>query len=258
VTPSSPEPGSPEPPPTGGAPIVPDPFQGPTAPAPLRGPAGPAASPPSARRRPPILGLVLLAVGLGIAALLVVLLRRLDAPLLPPSSTTVTVVQPTPNVVVAIRDLARLESTTFHMERVVDLSDEQTHLFGLVAASDAILLVAVGDVVAGVDLEKLGESDVSADWTSRSAKVTLPAPEVFATRLDHDKTRVYRRKTDVLASRHEDLEERARREAVKGMEKAAIDAGILDRARAGTERAIRALLTALGFQKVTIDWRSAP
>ena len=80
-------------------------------------------------------------------------------PVIPPLSSSITVVQPTPNVLVAVKDLARLESATFHMERVIDLSDKQSLLFGLVQSEDAILLVAVADVSAGVDLQKLDASD---------------------------------------------------------------------------------------------------
>src|SRR5207253_6452014 len=70
-----------------------------------------------------------------------------------PSSTTSRIdVRPTPNVLVAVRDLSRLESATYHMERVVEMTDEQSKLFGLVKTRDSLLLVAVGDVTAGIDL----------------------------------------------------------------------------------------------------------
>jgi hypothetical protein len=176
--------------------------------------------------------------------------------ILPPASATRTEVAPTPNVVLAVKSLARLESVTFHMERAIDLADHQSKLFGLVRAKDAILLLAVGDVVAGCDLSTIGENDVDADFEQRRVTVRLPEPKVFSARLDEQKTRVFARKTDALASRHEDLEERARREAVKTMETAAIEAGILDRARGGAESAVKGLLTSAGFREVRIEFRS--
>ncbi|MEO7330958.1 MAG: DUF4230 domain-containing protein [Minicystis sp.] len=193
---------------------------------------------------------------LGLVAIGVLIAVRLQSPLLPPASTSVTVVRPSINVILSIRDLARLETNTFHLERVVDLSDQQTRLFGLVEAKDAILLVAVGDVVAGVDLQKLRDADVTADMEKKSVTVKLPAPEIFSTTLDNAKTRVFLRKTDTLAQRHEDLEERARREAAAGMEKAAREGGILDRARGGAEKAVRSLLRSAGFEEIIIEWRS--
>ena len=70
----------------------------------------------------------------------------------PAASTSTTVVRSAPSVVVAVRDLARLESAEYHVERVIELRDQQSRFFGLITVEDAILLVAVGDVTAGVDL----------------------------------------------------------------------------------------------------------
>jgi hypothetical protein len=173
-----------------------------------------------------------------------------------PAATTDHVVsRPTPNVVLAVRDLSRLEATTFHIEKVIELTDEQSRLFGLVQAKDAILLVAVGDVVAGVDMAKLGESDVQVDPAGHAVRIALPSPEVFSTAIDEARTHVYGRSTDLLASRKEELEGLARKEAAEQMEKGAREAGILDRARASAERTVRALLQSLGFQDIVIAWK---
>lgn len=213
----------------------------------------PATGPRAARSR--LLGIVVLGLLCVIGVLLAALFYRAGAPLLPPASTSRTEVRPTPNVLLAVRELARLETITFHMERVVDLADEQTHLFGVVRSRDAILLLAVGDVIGGVDLQKLRDEDVATDWPNRRVRLRLPPAEVFITNLDNEQTRVYLRKTDTLASRHEDLEERARREAARNMQSAAIEAGLLGRAEQGAERSIRALLRSAGFEDVEITWR---
>jgi hypothetical protein len=215
-----------------------------------------AASPAPAARGPGILWMFLLAGVIGLAGIGAMILMRLQQPMIPPASTSVTVMKPSANVILSIRELARLETNTFHMERVVDLADKQTHLFGLVESKDALLLVAVGDVVAGIDLQKLREEDVTSDLTTKSIRVKLPAPEIFSTTLDNDKTRVYMRDTDALAQRHEDLEERARREAAAGMEKAARDGGILDKARGGGDKAVRSLLKSAGFEHIDIEWQN--
>jgi hypothetical protein len=159
-----------------------------------------------------------------------------------------------PAVVVAVRDMARLDATSFHIEKVIEVSEAQSRLWGLVEAKDAILLVAVGDVVAGVDLGKLRDSDVSVDGAAHSARLHLPAAEVMSSTLDERATHVYSRSTDVLADRNEQLEGEARRRAEDAMRKAAIDAGILDRAQASAERTLRALLRSLGYDRVELDW----
>jgi hypothetical protein len=160
----------------------------------------------------------------------------------------------TPTVVLAVRDLSRLESESYHVEKVVELTDAQSKLFGLVEAKDAILLVAVGDVVAGVDLSSLSDADVRADDATHTVHVTLPAPEVFSASLDATQTHVYERRTDVLASRNEKLEGLARSEAEKQMRQAAIDEGILTRAKASAERTVRGLLRSLGYTNVDVRW----
>jgi hypothetical protein len=161
---------------------------------------------------------------------------------------------PPPAVVTAVRDLARLDTTSFHIEKVIEVTDAQSRLWGLVTAKDAVLLVAVGDVVAGVDLGKIRDDDVSVDAATHAVHLRLPAADIASSTLDERATHVYSRTTDVLASRNEQLEGEARRRAEDQMRAAAIEAGILDRAQAGAERALRSLLRSLGYERVEVDW----
>ncbi|WP_437644704.1 DUF4230 domain-containing protein [Sorangium sp. So ce362] len=172
-----------------------------------------------------------------------------------PAPESAVVVRPSPAILVAIRDLSRLETTEVHVEKVVDLADRQSRLFGLVQASDALLLVAVGHVTIGVDLARLGEDDIAMDPETGVARMTLPAPEVFSTRLDEDGTYVYTRSTSLLARRNEQLESRARKEATAAIEKAALEGDVMVRARAQAERQLTALATQLGAKRVDIRWR---
>lgn len=166
-----------------------------------------------------------------------------------------TVLRSSPSVVVAVRDLARLQSVEYHVERVIDLRDRQSLLFGLIRTQDAILFVAVGQVTAGVDLNELAEKDVIVDRDRGTAVITLPPARIHATRLDNERSWVYARTTDVLAQRREDLETRARREAERTLEQAAIDAGILQRARSNAEHTVAALVRSLGYTTVTVTSR---
>src|SRR5207245_9986126 len=85
-----------------------------------------------------------------------------------------TSIRSTPSVVVAVRDLARLESVAYHVERVIDIRDKQSLLFGLIKTEDAILLVAVGEVTAGVDLRDLRDGDVVAEPGRGTARLSPP------------------------------------------------------------------------------------
>jgi hypothetical protein len=176
-------------------------------------------------------------------------------PTLPPASSSVTVVRMTPSVIVALRDLARLESAEAHMERVIDLRDKQSRLFGLIQAEDAMLLVASGTVVAGVDLSKLREGDVVIDEEKKRATIRLPAPEILSARLDNERTFVHTRNTDVLAKRKESLETEARKEAERSLKEAAQDSGVIERARKNAASTVRSLVQALGYKDVSVEFR---
>jgi hypothetical protein len=206
---------------------------------------------------PFVVGGAALCLGIGVGLFALKSCTTAPAPLLPPMSSSVTVVRPTPDVLVAVRDLARLESASYHMERVIDLSDKQSKLWGLVATEDAILLVAVAEVSAGIDLQKLSAADVVVDPPHRIARVELPAPEVLHAALDNDKTYVHSRKTGTLADRHENLESRARKEAERTLIDAAKQAGLLNRASDNARRTVEALVHSLGYDKVEVTVRSA-
>lgn len=172
----------------------------------------------------------------------------------PPPSETISA-RTGPDVVVAVRDLARLEAAEFHMERVIELTSTQQRLFGLVEAEDTILLVAAADVIAGVDLGELREGDIVVDREARTATITLPAPRVLVTRLDNRRTFVHSRSTDLLAERGDRLETQARQEAERTLEASAIEAGILDRARAHSAATVEALVRSLGYDDVRVTFR---
>ena len=178
-------------------------------------------------------------------------------PSLPPLSSSVTVVHPTPNVLLAVQDLARLESASFHMERVVDLSDKQSHLFGLVQSEDAILLVAVANVTAGIDLSALTAGAIDANPEKKSVKIKLPAPYVFSAELDDAKTYVHFRHTGLLAQRKENLETKARSEAKRMLTDAALEAGILSRAGENARRSVEGLVRGLGYEQVEVSVATA-
>jgi len=164
--------------------------------------------------------------------------------------------KPLPDVITQVRELSRLEGVGYHVERVVDLKDQQQALFGLVKAEDAILLVASGDVVAGVDLGQLKDGDVVVSPDRQTVTLHLPPAEVFSARLDSERTYVHTRTTDLLAQRKESLETEARKAAERTLQRAAEDAGIVQRAEESVGRTVRNLVRALGFAKVEIDFRA--
>lgn len=157
-------------------------------------------------------------------------------------------------VLVAVRGLARLEGVSFHMERIIDLKHSEPRLFGLLEVKDEILLVAAGDVVAGIDLQKLRDGDVTIEPRERRVRLRLPPPEILSARLDNNRTYVHTRNTDLLAARVEEIETRARQQAEQSIRDAALQAGVLQRAQQSATLTLTALVRSLGYDHVDITW----
>jgi hypothetical protein len=112
---------------------------------------------------------------------------------------------------------------------------------------DRLLLVAQGQVIAGVDLARLQEQDVQV--VGSTVYLTLPAAEIFVATLDNDETYIYDRQTGVFGQQI-DLETLARQEAEQEILSAALEDGILDTAEQNAQHYIEGLIRALGFDEV--------
>jgi hypothetical protein len=173
------------------------------------------------------------------------LLSTRAADLLP--QNTPTIYPSSVAVVKAMRNLARLETASYTIEKVVvaeQNQDQWATLFG-----DRLLLVAHGEVIAGVDLGKMQPTDVVATGDGR-VYVVLPAPEIFFTNIDNKKTYVYDRDTGLLTNGNIHLESAARQAAQEQIQAAASEDGILQLAQRNGERYLEQLILALGFQEV--------
>lgn len=163
--------------------------------------------------------------------------------------------KPSNTLLVATRDLSRLETSEMHVEKVIDLTDTQSRFYGLVDGTDNVLMVAVGDVALGIDLGKLKDGDVSMDEKTHAAHFTLPKPEVFSAALDEHATYVYQRQTSMFGKRNEQLESKARQEAQDAIRKQADNDESKDRAKKQAEKVLRELATSLGATSIAFDWR---
>ena len=115
-------------------------------------------------------------------------------------------------------------------------------------AGDRLLLVVHGEVIAGVDLGKLQTKDVSVN--GEHASVRMPTAEIFVTRLDNAKTRVYSRDTGIFSTPDPNLEGEVRAAAEQQLQSAALQDGILALADKNARQTLTGLLTGLGFKSV--------
>ena len=155
-----------------------------------------------------------------------------------------------PTVVEGIRDLNQLATARWTESVLVTRESGGTQLERALTG-ERVLLVAVGEVEAGVDLADLSENDVQV--SEDKVSIRLPEPEVLSSSLDEEKTAVYDRDEGLLLrflSPDDQLAEEARDEAVQRVEDAALENGILDQAQSNAEDSIRSFVTTLGFEEV--------
>jgi hypothetical protein len=113
----------------------------------------------------------------------------------PPQTTT------GPVVVEGIQELDQLATVRWTESVLVTRESGGTDL-GRTLTGERVLLVATGDVEAGVNLAELGEDDVRVD--RETVTIRLPEPEILSVSLDEEETRVYDRDFGPLNFRPDD------------------------------------------------------
>lgn len=170
------------------------------------------------------------------------------------SPTPTPTPSPTPIVVIThINGLGRLETTEFAMRTVIDLENEPANLWEDIFGSDKLMLMAEGEVVAGFDLNKVAKGDIIVE--GRRVEITLPAPEILYSRIDNERTQVYKRSTGLLVPPDKTLESRARQLAEEALVKWAIERDIFDAAEEAGRVQLEGLLRSLGFTDIEINVR---
>ena len=203
-----------------------------------------------------ILLLILLALVVG-GTVLFSSLRRLTQPLKEAeralqeqfaeiTNPTPTIIPDPVTIIRQVRGLSRLETASYTIEKVITAESGQgplAFLFG-----DQLILVAHGQVIAGVDLGKMGDGDIIVAEEG-TAIVTLPPAEVLVIKLDNQKSYVVDRDTGLIGV-NPALETDARQAAEEEILSAALEDGILEMAQRNAESSVRQLILALGFQEV--------
>ena len=155
-----------------------------------------------------------------------------------------------PTVVEKIQQLSRLERIVYSLDKVVE-GERQSPIFPDFLAGDKLLLVAHGEVIAGIDLGQLKPGDVQVNGDA--VKVKLPPAQVLTTRIDNARTKVYSRTTGLMVASDPNLESQVRQTAEQQIEQAALDDGILDKAGVNAKASVTSLLYGLGFKTVVVE-----
>lgn len=156
-----------------------------------------------------------------------------------------------PVVIEDIQKLDRLDTVRMTQSVVVTKETGGTELRRFLTGEE-VLLVAVGDVEAGVDLSDLTEGGVRVE--DKTITLRLPEPEISSVSLDEEQTRLYDRDQGVLRLRpDETIVEEARREAQDELVAAARQNDIRATAESNAEDTIRTFLTTLGYEEVRFE-----
>lgn len=158
-------------------------------------------------------------------------------------------------VVTEVRNLSRLETAAMQVTHIGKI--EQS--YGVIPksiAGDEITFLAVGDVIAGVDLGQIRDDQIRV--RDKVAYVTLPPSQIFLTRIDNQKSRVIDRETGLLRKADVHLESRARAAAETSIRNEALRKGILTLADRNAEQRIGDLLRKFGFQQVHFSRPTRP
>jgi hypothetical protein len=146
-----------------------------------------------------------------------------------------------------IQDLKRLETVMYTVDEAV-WGERPGWVMLPLLTGDRILLLARGEVVAGVDLGKIRSEDVSL--RGRELYLHLPQAEIFSVRIDSGKSRVFSRQTGLFTPADPNLESDTRRQAEDEIRAAAMRDGILKTADQNARNAMTAMGRGLGFDRV--------
>lgn len=179
-----------------------------------------------------------------------------------PERVAQVVATPTPTVIdrggtiQQIRSLNRLETQSYSVERVVEASVQRGNALDLILG-ERLLLIASGNVIAGVDLSKLRPEDVTISDDGGSITINLPPSEIFFAALDNTRTRVYDKQTGIgtrlIGGENKDLETQARQNAEGEILRAACEGGVMQKAADEARVAMEQFLRVLEFERISVN-----
>lgn len=156
----------------------------------------------------------------------------------------------TASVLQQVQTVSELVTVKYVIEKVVILEDVKW-----VAGwgENRVLLLAHGNVKAGIDLAKLQPGDI--EISGKTISLRLPSAQIIEAYLDERQTRVIERTTGLLRTFDKDLEQNARIEALEDIKRAARNNNILKEADTRARAQLRNLFLQLGFESVEFKGR---
>jgi hypothetical protein len=161
------------------------------------------------------------------------------------------------SVVQQMQKVSRLETGVFTVQSVIEYESEKPddilrrHLPEELVG-ESLLLIAQGKVVAGIDLSKLSEQDVTISEGGTKLTVRLPAVEILSVDMDAKNTRTYSHNRGLLAPENISLADEARVQAESRILATACEQDIMQFATDSSLQAMQQFLGMLDFETVEV------
>jgi hypothetical protein len=160
----------------------------------------------------------------------------------------------TPAILQQVQTLSQLVTVKYVIEKVEVLEMPSNNLLGqAIGSKNRVLLLAHGNVKAGIDFSRLKPEDLKI--SGKKISIELPPVEITDAYLDDQQTKVVDRETGLLAPSDKDLEQTARQNAIEDIQRAARQNGILNDASERAVAQLKNLFQQLGFEEVEIHSR---
>jgi Protein of unknown function (DUF4230) len=167
-----------------------------------------------------------------------------------------------PVLLKSLESLSEYRAASAQLQVIVDVEEDATYLPAWLKG-EKTLLVASGNVDAGVNFAGLDEDSLRVSDDRRAVTVTLPQPVLSDPELNLSRTRVFDRDRGLLdrvegAFSDSPTEERSL--LLLAEEKlaaaAAADSGLRSAARQNTRTMLEGMMRGLGFSRVTVRFRA--
>ena len=168
------------------------------------------------------------------------------------------VILPDSSIIVnQVQDIARLETATVDLEKVITAERGTDALFG--ALGESMIFVANGTIVAGIDFEEMEEGDLRV-VDPQTVWVHLPDAQIFDDLpvLNQEESYVADRDTGLFTRADPELETEVRRIAAQTIREEAIGTGVVETADENAEIFISNFLTGLGFTNIVFYEETPP
>ena len=156
-------------------------------------------------------------------------------------------------VVKQVQDASELTTAIFTMEAVVPTQQDAT-MGGVVIGSTKLLYIAYGEVRAGIDLSKIGLTDVQV--VGDALTVRLPMPKLLDSKIDVGRSSVYDYNRGALGLGPDvapQLQTLAQQKALVKITDAACEKGILTQANDRAKLVIGQLLKVPAYKTITLQ-----